>query len=651
MDCSLGEGGDVLQDNPKYKDQTGSGAINIAKSFWLTLPLSSWLAQWIEEGVPLHWEDLKVKAPACFIKNHKGAMEHEHFVDQSVGELVAAGAVCKVAVRPKCVHPLNVVPKKNGKLRLILDLRHVNQFLHQFKFKFESLSDAAMLMQKGDLLCSADLTNGYWQLRMRADTFQYLGFEWKGDFYVFKVLPFGLSTAPYVFAQTMRAFSASLRNKGFRLLNYLDDFLFILGPDLLHAEAQMRQLLACFQQAGLRVNNGKSVLHPCTALECLGYEVDTVAGMFKVTESRWQTFHHQLSKVCSWQGPLPAKELARVTGHLASFKLVLGDLSRFRCRELYRVLEPIATKRAWHLHVQLDAEAFNELMFWKQAPRDLFTTGLWPGPSATGVEVFSDASGTGWGGHTGDLKAKGSFSKEMCGDSSGRRELFAIFFTLQSFVHVLKGTRVCIKTDSQNAMFVLKGGSRKPHMHRPAVAIAELCAAHDIKFSVVWIPRGENQLADDLSKQTEFMSDWQLNPRLCAILQKRWRKVDIDRFAASHNAQCARFNALFYCPGVEAVDAFAQDWSQDFNWCNPPFSLIGRVLCKIMQDQAHGILIIPRWPSAWWWPMLVDGHGNFNSIVKDWVELPNAKDMFMPGIHMSTFDTGCPRWRVFALLF
>ena len=153
-------------------NQTGSGAVNAAAAFWLKLPLSTWLAQWIREGVPLHWEDLKVKAPACFIANHKGALEHTEFVSESVHDLLLAGAIQQVAVRPKCAHPLNVVPKKNGKLRLILDLRHVNQFLHRFKFKFETLTEAAMLVQPGDLLCSADLTNGYRQLRMREDTYE-----------------------------------------------------------------------------------------------------------------------------------------------------------------------------------------------------------------------------------------------------------------------------------------------------------------------------------------------------------------------------------------------------------------------------------------------------------------------------------------------
>ena len=61
--CNIGEGGDILQDTHREQDHTGSGAINKARPFWLGLPLSSWLAQWIEEGVPLHWEDLSVKAP------------------------------------------------------------------------------------------------------------------------------------------------------------------------------------------------------------------------------------------------------------------------------------------------------------------------------------------------------------------------------------------------------------------------------------------------------------------------------------------------------------------------------------------------------------------------------------------------------------
>ena len=641
----------MQQEGLPASNQTGSGAVNAAATFWLGLPLSTWLAQWIRDGIPLHWENLKVKATACFVPNHKGALEHDAFVSKSVLELLVAGAIMMVSTRPKCVHPLNVVPKKNGKLRLILDLRHVNKFLHKFKFKFESLADAAMLMQPNDLLCSADLTNGYWQLRMRKDTYEYLGFEWKGQFYVFKVLPFGLSTAPYVFAQTMRAFSAVLRNHGFRLLNYLDDFLFILGPDRPRAEAQMKQILSWFKKSGLCVNVEKSVLTPCTRIECLGFEIDTVKGVFEVTETRWSAFQHQLLKVCDWKGTMPVREVAKVTGHLASFKLVLGNLARFRCRELYRIILPAAQSLLWHLHVSIDAPAWNELMFWRQAPRSLFSTSLWPGPSAAEVDVFCDASGTGWGGHMNKLQAKGHFPADVCEDSSGRRELFAIFHTLQSFQRVLKSQRICIKTDSQNAMSVLQKGSAKPHMHRPAVAISELCATLDVKFTVVWIPRAQNQLADDLSKQIEYTSDWQLNPKFCAILQKRWHKIEVDRFAASHNAQCARFNALYYCPGVEAVDAFAQNWSSVFNWWNPPFSLIGRVLCKIQQDDAKGILIVPYWPSAWWWPMLVNGHGQFAPHVRDWVELPNAKDMFLPGIKLSSVGSGAPQWRVFALMF
>ena len=58
------------------------------------------------------------------------------------------------------ISPLGVVPKKNNKLRLILDLRHVNSFLADQKFKIEDLRLAAILFQPGFELFTLDLKDG-----------------------------------------------------------------------------------------------------------------------------------------------------------------------------------------------------------------------------------------------------------------------------------------------------------------------------------------------------------------------------------------------------------------------------------------------------------------------------------------------------------
>ena len=45
--------------------------------------------------------------------------------------------------------PLGVVPKKNNKFRLILDLRYLNNHLASLKFKFEDLRIASELLDQG----------------------------------------------------------------------------------------------------------------------------------------------------------------------------------------------------------------------------------------------------------------------------------------------------------------------------------------------------------------------------------------------------------------------------------------------------------------------------------------------------------------------
>jgi len=95
-------------------------------------------------------------------------------------------------------------------LRLILDLRHVN-YLHVPKFKFERLDMLQSLAKPNDRLDTIDLRNGYWQMNMHPSAFPYLGFCWQGQEYTFRVLPFGLASAPWAFSRAVREVTALLR--------------------------------------------------------------------------------------------------------------------------------------------------------------------------------------------------------------------------------------------------------------------------------------------------------------------------------------------------------------------------------------------------------------------------------------------------------
>lgn len=56
-------------------------------------------------------------------------------------------------------------------------------------------------------------------------------------------------------------------------------------------------------------------------------------------------------------------------------------------------------------------------------------------------------------------------------------------------------------------------------------------------------------------------------------------------------------------PDAYAVDAFTISWKQFYFYAFPPFSVILRVLEKIITEGSRGIVVVPRWPAQAWYPL------------------------------------------------
>ena len=72
------------------------------------------------------------------MKNNKSSIEHKHFIDTAIVELLKGGLVIELSNRLHMVNPLTVSINGKGKERLILDLRHVNKQVVLNKIKFEN---------------------------------------------------------------------------------------------------------------------------------------------------------------------------------------------------------------------------------------------------------------------------------------------------------------------------------------------------------------------------------------------------------------------------------------------------------------------------------------------------------------------------------
>ena len=145
-------------------------------------------------------------------------------MEGEITKLVLAGCVEELPQAPLVCALLSVVFNSSGKKRLVHDLRHVNRFLWKQKFKYEDMRTALEMAEVGDFMVSFDLKSGYHHINIHPNFWKYLGLSWTSGrvekYYIFKVLPFGLATACFVFTKVMRQFIKQWRGMGIRVVVY-----------------------------------------------------------------------------------------------------------------------------------------------------------------------------------------------------------------------------------------------------------------------------------------------------------------------------------------------------------------------------------------------------------------------------------------------
>ena len=115
-------------------------------------------------------------------------------MEDAIHSLLFFNCIVELADSPGIINPLSVSKQKSGKKRLILDLRYINRHLYKSKFKCE-------VLRPGDFIFSFDLKSGYHHIDIFPEHRKFLAFSWSfadGSvrYFMFSVLPFGLSSAP-----------------------------------------------------------------------------------------------------------------------------------------------------------------------------------------------------------------------------------------------------------------------------------------------------------------------------------------------------------------------------------------------------------------------------------------------------------------------
>ncbi len=289
-----------------------------------------------------------------------------------------------------------LVPKKDGGLRPILDLRRLNHALMRRPFRMITLKQILSQICTEDWFCSLDLKDAYFHIQIAPHHRRFLRFAFEGVAYQYTVLPFGLSLAPRTFTRCMDAALSPLRQMGIRILNYLDDWL-ILAQSEVELLSHRTLILSHLERLGLRVNFAKSALSPSQRISFLGTVLDS-AHMRAVIAPERALAIQKLAATFKSDTARPLKVFQRMLGLMAAASPVL-QLGLLRMRPLQRWLKPRVPHNAWRhgrLHIRVNQACVTALTPWKN-PRWM-EKGVAMGLVHTRKVVTTDASNTGWGG-------------------------------------------------------------------------------------------------------------------------------------------------------------------------------------------------------------------------------------------------------------
>ena len=504
-----------------------------------------------------------------------------------------------------------LVPKKSGDLRPILNLKPINQFMSVPKFRMETLAKVITAVRPGDWMASIDLKDAYFHVPIHPEHRKYLRFCIQRQAYQYRVLPFGLSTAPRTFTKMLAPVMEYLRMRGVQLHPYLDDIL-LTARSQDQLSSHILQTTQALTAAGYVINLAKSSLAPSQDMIFIGARLLTAQNLVCTPVDRAQVLVAYATRFRPTQ-TRTARQWLRLLGLMAA-TLASTKHARLRMRPVQTHFHSLWHKSKGYNHlVPVNTEVHQHILWWQNL--DNLLCGLPLSPAATTAVVTTDASSHGWGGVLGEeerggsaLTVQGKWDPLQMTWHINQQELMAVFLTVTHFAHHLKDQKVLVRSDNTTTCCYINkfGGTKSPELCQTALRLWEWCITHQIELIAVHVPGVDNVLADFLSRETIDQREWSLHQAIVNKLFYIWTRPNIDLFASIHNRKLEVFCSMTPSPAAFCKDALSISWSNFFlGYAFPPIALISRVLRKVCQDQARLILIAPLWPGQGWYPTLL----------------------------------------------
>ena len=396
--------------------------------------------------------------------------------------------------------PVILVRKPNGKWRVVVDYRGLNEITIKNRYPLPLIGELMERILKAKYFTKIDLRHGFHLVRIDQEDQWKTAFKTRYGHFEYRVMPFGLTNAPASFQEmTNDVLKPCLDNYA---IVYLDDIL-IYSETLEEHQEHVKEVLGRLQEANLLVAPEKSEFH-VQKVKFLGYiwEHGTVKPDPEAIEA-----------IINWEIPTKLVEVQAFLGFTNYYRKFI-----YQYGTMARPLTDLTKKGVLFKWEEQEKQAFARL-------KDAITKEpvlRIPDPEKP-FELEVDASNVGRGAvlfqrdENGKAHPVAFLSKAWKGAEiryhTPDQEMLAIVEALMHWKHLLEGAKFPIKiySDHRNLTYFLKkqNYSNRQLNWRTGLSYFD--------YQIIPIKGKENSRADALSRRHEAIS-WN---NLVTFLKKR----------------------------------------------------------------------------------------------------------------------------------
>jgi hypothetical protein len=384
--------------------------------------------------------------------------------------------------------PILFVPKKNGKLRLCVDYRQLNNATIKNRYPLPLITELMQRLQGAKWFTKFDIREGYYRIRIAE------GEEWKTAFrtseglYEYQVMPFGLTNAPATFQAVINA--ALHEYLYIFVIAYLDDVLVYTNGSLEEHVEHVKKVLNKLAEKKLLIHPDKSEFH-VQETTYLGFIVNTEG--IKMDPEK-------TDEIAKWPVPKTVKEVQSFLGFTNFYRRFIKGYSAMTAP-----LTEITKKEKGFQWGEKEQKAFEGL-------KELFTQAPMLAMYDPELEIIveTDASDFAQGicisqkQGDGKIRPIGFHSRKFTPAELNYdvhdKELMAVVTAFEQYEPYLIGAKhqVTVYSDHKN----LTGFTTTKKLNRRQVRWAETLAQFD--FKILHRKGKENGAADALSRRADY---------------------------------------------------------------------------------------------------------------------------------------------------